>query len=168
MSKKMNKLMLLVLIASLIGILGCDSDDASPSSGGLMRLSEVIANPAALTLAGNVGSLTFALNGTFDQGHYDALVEHLNAKTVITMTVVNVNSGINYTLAQGTFVSPTVEPAAEGQFTVIADETHAAVSFFNSFNGSSISSAGTYRADITITQNDDFVAETFAVNINVQ
>jgi len=153
----------LISAALALPAIGCDEGkDAAKTT-----LSEVIPNPVQVTLGLVTGTMTFDFSAhplDLDK-QYD--LELFLYTGGIGLTVTDDETGVTYDLNQGSAVMTTPDQAGEYFVDATPDGKTVTVSFYNWFQGASISAGGDYSAAIQVLENEFFVTEAFTRDVTV-
>lgn len=171
----MNRTMLITIAAALgLLVMGCtaitDFDkpkDAGVDGGTLYSINANLTNVVTVTLMGTSGELTLQLTNPLPQADDATLIALLTNGTV-ALNVTNEETNVNFNLIEGQY-SESISLPGDYNMSLSPERTTLTINFFNEVgvNGSTLHSGGDYMAQITVSQNDFFVTETFTRDVTV-
>lgn len=158
----------LILTLCAAGFVGCTAvTDFSDIEGGY-SIREELLTPITVSLSSNnTGTIALGFDKALPKGN-DADLLALLSNEVVTLEVEHVTTGTSYLLTQGRRVDDT--PDSNGEYKLDLSENRKAltVTFYNSFNGSSVRVGESYAALIEVKSNEFFLVDVLTVtDVNV-
>jgi hypothetical protein len=158
----------LAALASALLASGCEEE----TEAGRVALSAMIPDPVTVSLAptGITGTMIFDFSAhPLDlERKYD--LEMMLYTGGIGVTVTNDETGVSYSLTQGTIQFQPPDSEGECQVAASEDGKTVTVSFYNAFQGAHIETGGDYSATVDVLENDSndfFAIETFVRSVTV-